>query len=605
MSYLRSLNANCIRCGNFCDDSLFCDLCDKNSRHSVAELCKRYNTKLNKISQFVFDLFVELYKCGYFVNSFHRRNRKMEEKNKSNSLQTDFTALRNSQYKVMRHFASQMSLQNPIDDDSSGGEEDCSSEMDAQSEDEFLCVNLAAPNRHSYGSYLSQTSSNFSTQLKTQSVKTCSEQQNEANGVDHNYEYIDITAQQEPDSRFSSLSRQEATNSESEEHEQSSASEDRDTILSRYHSADVEGVDQRQPRVQPRAAAEGRGWGSSCGEHNQITFPLSDQTHHTYEVLDASPTTPNIESVGNSGIGGVILDLQEIDDMFNFDQTGPLSTSVLDGEDKSDSLENDKSQFEETTKLEREVAVSTPLVTRAMRGNTHSLLLTETGDEKVQVSEPMTPQPHRRAAQNRTTPADGGHSAAPVQSQFQLYSRQYANNFAPPSRPLASIRKQSTGDSSSGLFQSLARLWAKKKDSSEQSQNSESSDGLLEPEFLVENTIKLYFKCMHKLHGGSLKGVECTDLRLELINKLKDLRIILEGPQADDMEEISFAINKLIILINRLFQKALSKHEMNLIRIISQYLTKKCLESAFRMRNFRERKTELFQKLIKVLDREL
>ena len=64
------------------------------------------------------------------------------------------------------------------------------------SEDEFLCVNLAAPNRHSYGSYLSQTSSNFSTQLKTQSVKTCSEQQHEANGVDHNYEYIDITAQQ-------------------------------------------------------------------------------------------------------------------------------------------------------------------------------------------------------------------------------------------------------------------------------------------------------------------------------------------------------------------------------------------------------------------------
>ena len=42
------------------------------------------------------------------------------------------SALRNSQYKVMRHFASQMSLQNPIDDDSSGGEEDCSSEMDAQ-----------------------------------------------------------------------------------------------------------------------------------------------------------------------------------------------------------------------------------------------------------------------------------------------------------------------------------------------------------------------------------------------------------------------------------------------------------------------------------------
>ena len=112
MATLKSLVANCIKCENFCDSSLFCDLCDKNARHSVTELCKKYNTKLHRISQFIFDLFVELYKCAYFVNSYHKRLKKLQEKNKTNSLQTDFTPLRNSKYCVLRHFASQMSLPN-------------------------------------------------------------------------------------------------------------------------------------------------------------------------------------------------------------------------------------------------------------------------------------------------------------------------------------------------------------------------------------------------------------------------------------------------------------------------------------------------------------
>merc|ERR1711894_567837 len=142
-------------------------------------------------------------------------------------------------------------------------------------------------------------------------------------------------------------------------------------------------------------------------------------------------------------------------------------------------------------------------------------------------------------------------------------------------------------------------------DTSELNINSENADGLLEPEFLIENMIKLYFKCVHKLNSSTLKTVECTDLKLELMNKLKDLRIILEGPHADDMDEISFAISKINILITRLYQKTLSKHEMNLIKLVSLYLTKKCVETAFRMRSFSDRKNELFRKLVKVLDREL
>ncbi len=98
--------ANCIKCGRFCDPSLFCDTCEKNARHAISSLCKKYNTKQHRITQFLFELFVELYKCSYFVNNYHK-NKKGK---KSLSLQTDFSALRNSQYCVMRTFASQMSL---------------------------------------------------------------------------------------------------------------------------------------------------------------------------------------------------------------------------------------------------------------------------------------------------------------------------------------------------------------------------------------------------------------------------------------------------------------------------------------------------------------
>ena len=282
-----------------------------------------------------------------------------------------------------------------------------------------------------------------------------------------------------------------------------------------------------------------------------------------------------------------IMGLQELEDLFNFEQTASLDMpSVLPPQ----------AAVQKPTTQTGEVTTPTPFMGRVA---TQSVLLTETGDEKVKIPTPMTPQPQRRAANKNN--AEPRVSTQP----FLRNQGQYRSNFTPPPRPLNTISRKPSTESTS-LFQSLARLWSRKKDISESKcSSSETPEGLIEPEFLVESVIKLYFKCCHKLQGNSLTSAECSDIRSELRDKLIELRIVLEGPQCDDMDEISFSLSKVVILLNKLFQKTLSKQEMNLIKTISQYLTKKWVESAFRMRSFNDRKTELFRKFTKVLDREL
>ena len=121
---------HCVKCESFCDETEFCEICERNARFYITEHFKKFNTRLERISQFLFEMILEIYRCSWFINTYHQT---LKNKQKTGSLQTDFSKYRNSQYSAMRTFASQMSLNNStMGDQMSETSDEEDSSMEAQ-----------------------------------------------------------------------------------------------------------------------------------------------------------------------------------------------------------------------------------------------------------------------------------------------------------------------------------------------------------------------------------------------------------------------------------------------------------------------------------------
>ena len=252
-----------------------------------------------------------------------------------------------------------------------------------------------------------------------------------------------------------------------------------------------------------------------------------------------------------------LIDAKDIDELFNFDapsKSAPLGSSVSSVDDE-----------------------------RFNEHHRNSMVVPDTQPKVHPIVPPRTPQFERRKRQ-------GG-------SNYGDSYRRSLGNHATSSRDIASKRNSSD----SGLFHSIVNIW---KRSEGDKLCANVTDGLLESDFLLENLIRLYFKCRNKLNNQSLRGTECMDIRQELYQKIKSFRVALEASN-QDMDDLSSSFNICVILTTKLFQKTFSKNEIQLIKAIAQYFSKKWFGSAFRLRNFGERKDDLLKKVMKFLDREL